>query len=69
MAARVTVDEQFSLDLRDKLELCKDLLDFGQHPPDGLVYTVTGMMTPHPFVNFRNAVHVAHMQMISLERT
>ena len=56
MSARIKRDEQDRHTLRDKLNLCIDPLDPGQHPSDGLVNIVTGMVVTHPSVNVHNAV-------------
>ena len=53
--------------LRDKLELCIDPLDPGQHPSGGLVYIVTGMVVTHPSVNVDDAVQLGHTQMESFK--
>ena len=47
----------------------KYLLDPGEHPSDGLVNIVTGIVVAHPSVNVHNDVRLEQTQMDSFEKT
>ena len=69
MKSRIKSDEQDKQELRQKLELCIDPLDPEQHPPEGLVNIVTGMVVNHPSVNAHNAVQLGKTKMEAFENT
>ena len=69
MSARMKQDEQDRHTLRDKSNLCIDPLDPDQHPSDGLVNIVTGMVVTHPSVNVHNAVKLGQTQIKSFKKT
>lgn len=66
MPARIKADAKDRKALQDKLELCLDPLDPGQHP-EHLVNIVSGKVVGHPSVNVNNAVAIGKTQMESFE--
>ena len=67
-AARIKGDDQDRKALRDKLELCIDLLDPEQHS-DGLMNIVTGQVVNHSSVNVDKVQLLVKTQMESFERS
>ena len=56
------------MNIREKLQLSIDLLDSSDHPADGIVNVVTGLIAPTS-LNVEQAVEIGKTQMISFENT
>ena len=64
--SRIRADNQDRVNIREKLQLSIDPLDSSDHPSDGIVNVVTGLIAPTS-VNVEQAVEIWKAQMISFE--
>ena len=62
----IRADNQDRVNIREKLQLSIDPLDSSDHPADGIVNVVTGLIAPTS-VNVEQAVEIGKAQMISFE--
>ena len=64
--SRIRADNQDRVNIREKLQLSIDPLDSSDHPADGIVNVVTGLIAPTS-LNVEQAVEIGKAQMISFE--